>query len=99
MPLRGSEPAEGRGWRAAHRKGSESGLPKARTSFLLLDTAPRKPAPIADGHLPAVRSCPFSAETGGTGGPCRKQWLWHRRRGEILVESPELQCDKQEARY
>lgn len=30
MPLGGSEPAEGRGRRATHGKGSESGLPRAR---------------------------------------------------------------------
>lgn len=52
MPLGGSEPAEGRGRRVTHGKGSESGLLRARTSFLLLESAPRKPGPIADGHLP-----------------------------------------------
>lgn len=86
MPLRGFKPAEGRGRRVTHGKGSESGLPRAKETCLLSRSCFWKPLSasrlcLLTATYPAVRSCPFSAETGGTGGPCRKQWLRHRTGG------------------
>lgn len=91
MPLGGSEPAEerktGRGGdngvrhtgRGLSQGSPEQDLPPPR-SFPAAGNLSSRASRVGSltATYPAVRSCPFSAETGGTGGPRRKQWLRHR---------------------